>query len=52
MGEGEDRSSNDMRCMLCHHQAGRGEGKDEDKGEGEGRVETRVGEGENSDGTC
>jgi len=50
-GKGRDGSSNGTRCMSCHHQAGRGESKDKDKGEGEGRVETRVGEGENSDGT-
>ena len=50
-GEGGNRSSNSTRCMSCHHQAGRGEGKDKDKGEKEGRAETRVGKGENSDGT-
>ena len=50
-GEGRDRSSNSTRCVSCRHQAGRGEGEGEDKGEGEGRMETRVGEGENSDGT-
>ena len=46
-GEGRDRSSNGTRCMLCCHQAGRGE----DKGEGEGGAETRVGKGKNSNGT-
>jgi len=51
-GEGGDGSSNGMRCMLCHHQARRGEDQGEDKGEGEGRAETRMGEGKNSDGTC
>ena len=51
-GKGRDGSSNGTRCVSCHHQAGRGEGEGKDKGEGEGRAETRVGEGENSDGTC
>jgi len=51
-GKGGNRSSNGTRCMLCHHQAGRGEGEGKDKGEGEGGVEIRVGEGENSNGTC
>jgi len=50
-GEDGNGSSNGTRCMSCHHQAGRSEGKNKNKGEGEGGAETRVGEGENSDGT-
>ena len=36
VGKGGDGSSNGTRCMLCRHQAGRGEGKGEDKGKARG----------------